>query len=218
MGSGRIAVPLAAAGYAVTGVDNDAAMLNRARAKWAGSAGPGRGGSLALVERDLLALQLDERFDLVFLALNSLLVLDGRAAQGRALEIMRNHLAPQGRAVIDVWLPTPEDLTLYDGREVLEWVRTDPETNERVAKTIKARYDPTAQTALLTASFDAEPADELGTRTTRQDAIHFIGADELLVLARDAGLAPEIVAGDYDLGPWSEASERLVLICRANAA
>jgi SAM-dependent methyltransferase len=218
VGSGRIAVPLAAAGHEVTGVDNDAAMLDRARAKWTGSTRPGRGGSLTLMERDLLTLDLQERFDLVVLALNSLLLLDGRAAQGRALETMGRHLAPQGRAVIDVWLPTQDDLTLYDGREVLEWVRTDPETDERVAKTTRAEYNPATGTALLTTTFDAERDGEPATPTTRADSIHFIGADELLTLVSDAGLQPDVVAGDYGLSPWSEASERVVLICRPKAA
>ena len=34
VGTGRLAVPLAAAGHAVTGVDDDAAMLARAAARW----------------------------------------------------------------------------------------------------------------------------------------------------------------------------------------
>lgn len=210
-GSGRIAVPLAAAGNDVTGIDSDPAMLDRARTRWTGvAAGPG--GSLTLIERDMLTVALPTRFDLVFVALNSLLLLDGRAAQLRALATMRQHLAPTGRAVIDVWLPTADDLTLYDGREVLEWVRTDPEKGERVAKTSSALYDPATNTALLTSTFDGE------RRTTRADKISFVGARELLDMAEMAGLEPEVIAGDYDLRPWSEASERVVLVCRAKAA
>jgi SAM-dependent methyltransferase len=211
VGSGRFAVALAAAGHDVTGVDNDAAMLDRARAKWQSSVtggAPGRTGSLTLIEHDLLTLDLPHRFDLVFVALNSLLLLDGREPQQKALKAMRRHLAPGGRAVLDVWLPTNEDLALYDGREVLEWVRTDPETGERVAKTSSATYDPSANTALLTTTFDGEG------RIARQDKISFIGARELVDMASAAGLEPETVAGDYDLSPWSEASERVVLVLR----
>lgn len=212
VGSGRIAVPLAAAGHDVTGVDTDPAMLDRARARWAASDAAGRGGSLTLIEHDLLTLDLPTRFDLVFVALNSLLLLDGRAAQQRALTTMRNHLAAHGRAVIDVWLPTPDDLTLYDGREVLEWVRTDPRTGERVAKTSSALYDAASQTAVLTTTFDGDK------RTTRADKINFVNASEILDMTASAGLEPEVIAGDYELSPWSEASERVVLVCRPKAA
>ncbi len=217
-GSGRICIPLAAAGHDVTGVDNDAAMLERARAAWTGHGG-GRSvgatpGSLRLIEHDLTTLDLPSRFDLVFIALNSFLLLDGRAAQERALKVMRAHLAPGGRAIIDVWTPSHEDLDLYDGRQVLDWVRTDPETNERVAKTTVAHYDAATYTAHLTTTFDVE-SDGAATRSViRDDAITFIEAAELLELAGRAGLEPEQVLGDYDGTAWSEASERVVLIAQ----
>jgi SAM-dependent methyltransferase len=211
-GSGRICVPLAAAGHAVTAVDNDAAMLDRARAAWAGAHG-GK-GQLTFVEHDLTTLNLAARFDLVILALNSLLLLD-RAAQERALKVMRSHLAPGGRAVVDVWLPAKEDLELYDGRPVLDWIRTEPETGERVAKATVARYDVATNTAELTTTYDVERADAPVGSVTRRDKITFISANDLLALARSAGLEAEAVVGAYDGTAWSDASERVVLIGRA---
>lgn len=223
-------MPLAAAGHDVTAVDRDVAMLDRARARWAGSASSGGAGTLSLIEHDLTTLDLPDRFDLVLVALNSLLLLDDRAEQVRALSVMRAHLAPGGRAVIDVWLPTDEDLALYDGRQVLEWVRTDTETGERVAKTTAARYEPATRSATLTTTFDAERAErderaespqgdgQAARRAIREDRITFIAKDELLAAAANAGLEPVTIAGDYTLHPWSEASERVVLICRTKAA
>ena len=210
-------MPLAADGHHVTGVDIDAQMLNRARARWQESSKSGR-GTLTLMEHDLTTLALPHRFDLVFVALNSLLLLDGRAAQESALKVMRAHLAPGGRAVIDVWLPAQDDLVLYDGRQLLEWVRTDTETGERVAKTTIALYSPATHSAHLTTYFDASPDDGPARRTMREDAINFMSKDELIALAASAGLEPVTVAGDYALSPWSEASERVVLIARASAA
>jgi SAM-dependent methyltransferase len=218
VGTGRIAVPLAAAGHDITGVDNDAAMLDRARTAWAkvraeeGSAG--RTGALTLVEHDLTTLDLRTRFGVVILALNSLLLLDGRAAQEDALKVMRAHLAPGGHAVIDVWLPTSEDLELYDGRQLLDWIRTDPETDERVAKTSTGHFDATTRRAVLSTAFEAE-RDGVSRTTTREDAISFLGAAELFDLVASAGLTPESVLGDYSGTAWSDASERVVLICGA---
>lgn len=211
MGTGRVAVPLAAAGHEVTGVDNDPQMLERARAKWQRS---GAAGRLTLIQHDLTTLALEQRFALVFVALNSLLLLHGRGAQQRALKVMRAHLAPGGRAVVDVWLPKPDDLELYDGRQVLEWLRTDTETGERVAKTTAATYDAATHTAKLSTVFDVARPDESERRVTREDAISFMARDDLVAAARAAGLAPEVIAGDYNLGPWSEASERVVLVLR----
>jgi SAM-dependent methyltransferase len=146
-GTGRLAVPLAVAGYAVTAVDLDPAMLERAHARASeagiGAAGSGAGGSLELVEADLLGLRLPAAgsFALAFLALNSIMLLGTRSAQQEALATMAAHLAPGGLAVVDVWLPDAEDLARYDGRVILEWPRTDPETGDVVTKAGSAVHD-----------------------------------------------------------------------------
>jgi hypothetical protein len=94
---------------------------------------------------------------------------------------------------------------------VLDWVRTDPQTHERVAKSWSATYDAAADRANVRTTFE----NEAGIRTDREDAIQFIGAHELLEIAHAATLLPEQVLGDYSGTPWSEASERVVLICGA---
>lgn len=210
-GSGRVAVPLAAAGADVTGVDNDPQMLDLARTKWQRSSAAGR---FNLIQHDLTTLALEQQFALVFIALNSLLLLNGRAAQERALKVMRAHLSPGGRAVVDVWLPTADDLALYDGRPALEWLRTDTETGERVAKTTIARYEAATHTATLTTIFDVARLEGAERRITREDEISFITRDDLVAAARNAGLQPETIAGDYKLNPWTEASDRVVLVLR----
>jgi SAM-dependent methyltransferase len=212
VGSGRIALPLAAAGHRVTGVDVDPHMLERARAAWAAAQPAAGGGSLDLVELDITKLDLDSRFDLVILGLNTLLLLPGRAGQLAALNAMARHLAEGGRAVIDVWLPTPDDLVLYDGRLSLDWLRHDEASGDEVSKATSARYDSATQTAMVTTFFDAWRAGQPLRRTVRRDVVSFIGYHELLDLWRRAGLAPDTVAGDFDMTPFSPDAQRLVLI------
>lgn len=230
-GSGRVCVSLAAAGHRVTGVDHDAAMLERAREAWR-SRGAARatratgprpagatrsrpaGGHLRLVEGDATEVRLGSRFALVLLALNSLLLFDGREAQRRVLEVIARHLADDGRAVIDVWLPSPDDLALYDGRSTLEWVRHDETNDEWVAKTTSARYAPASSVAIVDTFFDAWRQTEPARRTHRRDRVTFIGVAELLALVRSTGLDPEIVAGDHDMSVLEDDSERVVLVCR----
>ncbi len=214
-GSGRLAVALAAQGHSVTAVDLDPAMIERARAAWQRQMGSGQSGRLALVEADMLSLDLPDRFDLVILALNTLLLLGDRARQQAALETMTRHLSAEGVAVVDVWLPGASDLALYDGRLLLEWRRDDPETGECVAKTASALHDAATATVMLTQLFDAWPP-EGGTlrRVSRVDALHLLGADELVAMAAAAGLAVERLAGDHQMGDFGPGAERTVLVAR----
>jgi SAM-dependent methyltransferase len=214
-GSGRLAVPLAAAGHTVTAVDLDPAMLGRARARAADAALPD--GRLELVEADLLDLQLPSRrrFGLAFIALNSIMLLASRASQRRALAVLAEHLAPGGIAVVDAWLPDIEDLGRFDGRLLHEWTRADPEADAPgtlITKTGTAVHDPATGTLVLTAIYDAAAQGSQVRRWIRQDRLRLIGADELASFAIDAGLEIELAAGGYDLAPIGPGAERVVLI------
>jgi SAM-dependent methyltransferase len=215
-GSGRICVPLAVAGSDVTGVDIDPDMVARARAVWsrASSGQSPTAGSLTLREADALGLRLRQRFDLVILGFNSLLLIgQGEAsAQQDVLRTMARHLNRDGRAVIDTWLPTADDLEMYDGRMIHEWTRRDPETGENVSKTTRAWYDAMHRRATIETSFEAWLEGEPRRRTSRRDAVHFPSRVELLQMVESAGLSPQIVAGDYDMSPVEADSERVIVI------
>lgn len=213
-GSGRLAIPLAAAGHDVVACDTDVAMLDRARAAWA-AAGPGRRprGTLDLVQADLLDLDLGPRFGLVILALNTLLLLETAERQQAALAVMARHLLPDGRAVVDVWLPGPDDLRLYDGRVLLEWERADDASGQRVAKFAAARHDPATGLVELTTIFDAWPAEGgAPSRVSRTDRLRLVGAAELQLMAKAAGLRVETIGADHGLAPFGPGAERVVLV------
>jgi SAM-dependent methyltransferase len=257
VGSGRVAVPLAAAGHQVTGVDSDPAMLARAELAWSRArdeapTGPGRGdrpgrrtsgtgarsaatragsaanaprsgalrgsgsvGTLDLVEADLTTVRLRERFRLAILALNTLLILERPERQLAALRTLAAHLRPDGLAVVDIWLPGPEDLAIYDGRLLLEWIRDDPETGDRVAKLASARFDSATATVVLSQLFDASSADGGAVRrVTRSDRLRLVGVHELVRMAQDAGLAVEELAGDHRMGAFGPGDERVILVGR----
>ena len=210
-GTGRLAIPLAEAGHLVTGVDIDPAMLERARRRARGTAGSDR---LTLVEADLVGLRLPDagRFGLAFIALNSLLVLPTRAAQRAALRALADHLAPGGLAVVDIWLPDAEDLARFDGRIMLEWPRLDPETGAIVTKAGSALHDAATATVTVTTIFEEGGQGGPARRWIRRDRLRLVSADELRDFAEGAGLAVELLAGGYDLGPMGPGSDRGILV------
>jgi SAM-dependent methyltransferase len=219
VGSGRIAVPLAADGHRVVGVDIEPAMLARARKRIA-AAGPAVAGRVTLVEGDMTEVAGDSRvadagpYQLAILALNSIIILTTPERQRAVLRTMAQLLAPGGLAVVDEWLPVPADLTAFDGRLSLDWLRTDPETGLEVTKMSAAWFDPTSRLVTLTTLFEEGKPGGTSVRWTRQDALRLVNADELMSYAADAGLQVEQLAGDHDLSPLSPGSDRAVLLAR----
>ena len=215
-GSGRLAVPLALAGHAVTVVDNDPHMLARARDAWAAARPAGRrrtSGSLELIEADLAGVSLGRRFGLAFISLNSLLLLDGPDVQRQAMRVLAEHLRPGGVAIVDHVLPDAADLGAYDGRLFLDWVREDPSTGDLVTKLSSARHDPATATVTMTTLFDTAPSGGGALqRTVRVDRLLLRNATELVRDATDAGLAIELLAGDHQGTPFGPGAERIVLI------
>jgi SAM-dependent methyltransferase len=225
-GSGRIAMPLVQAGYEVTAVDIDPAMLARLRDRLAATVTatatatatgqPNVSGRLHPVEADLIGLKLagDPQFGLAILGLNSILLLDSREKQRAAIETMARHLAPGGVAVVDVWLPAADELARYDGRLSLEYVRIDPETHLVVTKTASAEHEPTRGRVDLTAIYDEGEQGGPIRRWVRHDRLRLLSPDELSDMAEDAGLIVEVLAGSYDLEPLVNHDERVILIAR----
>jgi SAM-dependent methyltransferase len=212
-GTGRVSVPLAAAGHEVVAVDIDEHMLARADAAWQAADQAGT-GSLTTIVADITQLELGRRFGLVLLALNTLLLLGDRDRQLAVLRAMCRHLAADGRAVIDVWLPTPEDLALYDGRLVLDWLRTDPDSGALVAKLWSASHLPAHERAEVETFFDSWPAGggQL-LRTSRHDELQFISAYDLEGMIERAGMRVIHQTGDYSMGAFGPNSERMLLVC-----
>jgi SAM-dependent methyltransferase len=215
VGTGRLAVPLAAAGYRVVGVDRDAAMLERAGLAAAAAANEAR-TRLELVEADFVGLRLPAAgsFGLVFLALNSLLLLATRDAQRETLRTIAAHLGPDGVAVVDVWLPDADDLARFDGRLILEYGRRDPASGAAVTKIGSAQHDAATQSVTLTTIYEESLPGTAARRWLRRDVLRLVSADELRGMAEDAGLAIEVLGGGYDLEPLGPRSERAVLVAR----
>jgi SAM-dependent methyltransferase len=211
-GSGRVAVPLAATGRRVVAVDMDAAMLDRAR-RAASAAGARAERRLELVDADVDGYRHPDAggFGLAIVALGSLLLLPGRAAQRRAFATLAAHLAPGGVAAVDVPLLDADDLSHYDGRVTLDWVRHAPDGSV-VTKTSSARHDATTRTVVLVSIFEEGHPGRPVARTVRVDRLHLLDAVDLEEMAAEAGLKVEVLAGDADLTPLGPGADRAILV------
>ena len=111
VGTGRLALPLANRGLAVTGLDASPAMLERLRAK------PGA-DRLTLVECDMAAPlpeMADGSFAIVLVGFNTFFNLTTADAQASCVAAVARLLRPGGRFVVEAFVPAPE---AYDGVSV----------------------------------------------------------------------------------------------------
>jgi len=98
IGTGRIGLPLAARGVAVSGIELSSAMVERLRAK------PG-GAEIAVTMGDMATTTVPGRFGLVYLVFNTLVNLTSQDAQVACFRNAADHLDPGGCFVVEVGIP-----------------------------------------------------------------------------------------------------------------
>ncbi|MFL5582269.1 MAG: class I SAM-dependent methyltransferase [Gemmatimonadaceae bacterium] len=211
-GTGRISLPLARAGHAVTGVDLSPAMLARAREKLAAEPEAVR-ARVALVEGDATRLDVPGGpFDLAIAPFRVLQHLTDVDDQLRCLTSVRRHLAPGGRLAFDVFNPsfasmvgdrsaevedTPE-LTLPDGRHLRRTVRV-PQVHfvEQVSDIEIAYY-------LRTGSATR--------RVVQAFRMRWYTPRELEHLLARAGYQVEAMYGGFDRRPLTDGAPEIVVV------
>lgn len=142
VGTGRIAIPVAAAGIDVIGVDASAEMLAvcRARAREAGL-----DDRLDLRQGDLRRPPVEGPVPLLTCPFRAYLHLTSDEERLEALGAARALLEPRGRLVFDVFTPSQEDIDETDGL----WIEREPGIFER------ADWDLRRQTLTLSVKDDA---------------------------------------------------------------
>ena len=133
IGSGRLALPIAARGVEIWGIDASPAMVERLRAKPGGERIPVAVGDM--VDADVTALPGGDaaRFAVVLVAFNTLFNLATAAAQQRMLARAAAVLAPGGCVVVEAVVPDDhapssavEARTIEVDRVVLNVSRREP--------------------------------------------------------------------------------------------
>jgi SAM-dependent methyltransferase len=191
VGTGRIAVPTAAAGVGVIGVDSSAGMLEvcRRHAEAAGVV-----DLLDLRLGDLAAPPVSEQVPLVTCPFRSYLHLPDEAARVAALAAAHEVLVPGGRLIFDVFAPLPDDILETNGR----WIERESGIFER------ADWDEDAQTLTLSVR---GPGGEATMR------LAWISARQWRKTLKKAGFEVERCYGWFDYRPY-RGGEDMVFIAR----
>ncbi len=148
VGTGRVAVPVAAAAVPVIGVDSSQEMLDVCRRR---AAAAGVEHLLDLRLGDLRRPPVTERVGLVTVPFRAFLHLESDAERLVALRATHGLLEPGGRLVFDVFAPSREDIKATHGR----WLEREPGIWER------AEWDETARVLTLSVRGDHGPSTSM---------------------------------------------------------
>ena len=193
IGTGRVAVPLAAAGVTVEGIDASEAMVAKLRAKAGGA-------DIRVTLGDLADVAVEGRFRLIYVPFNTFFALTSQQEQIQCLRNVAAHLEEGGWFVMDAWVP---DLTRYRSNQTLT-------TNQITADHVvldASQHDPVTQTVRSSHIV----LDGSGVHLYPV-AVRYAWPAELDAMALVAGLELVHRYGDYDRRPFDASSPRHVSI------
>ncbi len=113
IGTGRVALPLAARGLTVKGIELSAAMFAQMQQK------PG-GADIETVIGDMTTEKVDGSFGLVFLVFNTIDNLTSQAAQVACFRNAARHLRPGGRFVIETQVPPVQSIPFGETKRAFD--------------------------------------------------------------------------------------------------
>jgi SAM-dependent methyltransferase len=205
-GTGRLAIPLAQAGYAVTGVDRAPSMLEEARRK-ADQAGV----TVDFRAADIRSFNLRRQFAWAFIAANTLCHLLTTADFEACMTSVRRHLVPEGHFCVEVFVPKLEMLLYPPDERRLFSEYDDPDGEGRVVIWESSVYDPATQIKhnRLHYQWPDREEEELGALPMR---MYF--PQELDALFRYNGFAIEEKYGGLDRRPFDASASVQVFVLR----
>jgi SAM-dependent methyltransferase len=176
-GTGRVTLPLAAAGFSIVGLDVDSTMLAVARDRRGAARWP------LLVTSDMRRFALRCRFDAIIVPYNSIQLLTDQDDVSACLRGLAEHLAPTGVVGLEVTDFQRGSVETDVGHEPIHAGRL---AGEPLTLSGSLTHDLTARVSRYRRSFagpDWTIEDQVVIRSYRRD--------ELAVLLSAAGLVPE---------------------------
>jgi SAM-dependent methyltransferase len=194
-GRGRHARVLARRGYRVTGLDLSAHAVAVARARVAAEGLPPE--RVAFIQGDMRALTFHEDFDGVVNLFTSFGYFEDDADHARAVHAMAGALRPGGWLVQDFLnAPYVRAHLVPEDEKAVEGVRV------RQERWIEGDY--VHKRIMLTPAHGGPPQ-------VYTEHVHLLTLDDFAQMYADAGLRLAATFGDYDGGPCTPASPRLLL-------
>ncbi len=191
IGTGRIALPVAARGVAVSGVDLSEAMVARLRAK------PG-GDTIDMTIGDFATARVEGVFSLVYVVANTIMNLTTQDEQVACFENAAEHLQPGGRFLIEVIVPG--------------WQRLPPGERFQAFDVSPGHLGFDEIDVVTQASVSHHYWIEDGRVEVYSPPFRYVWPAELDLMARLAGMSPTERWGGWSREPFTATSSKHVSV------
>ncbi|MFC9127679.1 class I SAM-dependent methyltransferase [Streptomyces sp. NPDC057099] len=193
VGNGRIALPLAARGFQVHGIDGSEAMLAVLRER-------DEKGEVTAIEGDFTETGTGHTFDVVTVVLNTFFVATTREQQISCLRMVREQLLADGKFVLEAFDPTP-----YHGMEKPEFSMRHLDDGAVMLDTLQVDRSHQLMYATHTIIDGGRPE-------TKHHVLRYAFPFELDLLAELAGLRLVDRWEDWERNPYTARSFRHVSV------
>jgi SAM-dependent methyltransferase len=211
VGNGRVALPIARSGLALTGVDLSRPMLADLAARLRHEPQEVR-ARIRVRRGDMRAVRLGRKYSLVTCPFNALLHLYVRRDFERFFARVRDHLTPSGRFVFDISVPNPHELVRDPERAYHSPRLRHPTTDQIVEYT--ERFDHDGDRQILFVMMEFTPVTKRGEAWATPLAHRQLYPQEIEALLHYNGLSIERRYGDFQGGPFDRSSDTLIAVCR----
>jgi SAM-dependent methyltransferase len=199
-GTGRILIPLLEKGLQVDGFDSSAEMMSICRANC-----EERDLHPLLFEAEMESFEVDAKYDAIIIPAGTFLLLHQREDSIQALKNFYNHIAHDGRLIVDLFLQTEVSIGETSTRtwecpngDVITLENKVVEIDHIHQYTIShGRYEKWRQGTLLQTELERFP-------------LRWYGVEEFKLMLEEIGFQNIVISSDYNYGQYPEAPRKAI--------
>lgn len=207
-GTGRLLHFLADQGFSITGIDISLDAVQQALAK-------GKSKKVSIFNADMRNFDLQRKsFGLAFMVHNTLLYCLSMEDQLGCLQSIHKHLSPDGRLIIDIFMPSYNSTDLgaqgkfHFGKEFID--------DEGYIVQWFFSYSASFNDQKMDCTQILDKIDRAGIvhRSTIRFQQRFVYRCEMELLLKVAGFGLETIYGDYKFSSLHDQSERMIFVAK----
>ena len=199
-GTGRILIPLLEKGLKVDGFDSSEDMLNICHENC-----EERGLKPTLFEAKMESFSLDTKYDAIIIPTGTFLLLHERADSIRALKTFFEHLAHEGRLIIDIFM---QNETTTGKVTTRTWKCANGDIITLESKVVEIDY--INQHTISHGRYEKWRNGTLIQTELEHFPLRWYGVEEFKLILEEIGFENIIISSDYNYGQYPEKSGQAI--------